>query len=90
MRVFAWVCAIFAATLAALASLWMIQVVYEQTDREALYGVLLLICLATPFALVAASLSLLNRQKWTKALVLSSCGTLVCLGLVAAWWKVLV
>ena len=85
MRVVAIICAILAAVLSILAALWTRQVVLGQTDSEALIGAFALVCVAAPFALIAAILSLLNRRKWRTVLIIGSLGTVAFVLIVGLW-----
>ena len=85
MRIVAIVCATVAVALSAFATLGIVEVNYEMTDREALYGSFLLACLAAPFALAAAILSLLNRRKWTTLQTMGSLGIVALVVGVGLW-----
>ena len=64
MRVFVLICTIISAALTTLAAFGIISTMLERTDRESLIGAFFVLCFASPFALIAASLSLVNRRKW--------------------------
>jgi hypothetical protein len=85
MRTLAIVCAVIAAVLSALAALWTTQVIHAQTDREAMLGVAGLVFIATPFALVAATLSLRNLRTWPALQIVGSLGAVVFVVLVGLW-----
>ena len=63
--------ALICATSAALLSLWAAiavadTAIFNRTDREGLIGAFFVLCLATPFALIAAALSLKNRRSYPR------------------------
>ena len=87
MRVVALICAILAAALAILAAFTIVQVIHQRTDGEAIYAALFLVCLAAPFALAAAALSLLYRRKWPRLQIVGSLGTVALVVLVGLWCR---
>jgi hypothetical protein len=88
MRIFALVCAILAAALSLYAAFGLLWTIVERTDREALIGVFLLLCLATPLALIPAGLSVPNMRKWPRYQVALSLGTVALHILVWVLWAV--
>jgi hypothetical protein len=88
MRVLALICAIVAAALTTLAAFAVISTILERTDRESLIGAFFLLCVATPFSLIAVSLSLLNRRKWPLFQVVGSLSVFAFFSVTWVLWAV--
>ena len=89
MRIFALIC----AALAVVSSLWAAFAIVDtailnRTDREALIGAFFLLCLATPFALIAGTLGLMNRLRYPRWQFLGSLGAFTVFLLTAILWTI--
>ena len=89
VRVLALISALVTAAVSVCAALWLFSVILERTDREAVFGVFLLLCLAAPFGLAALVLSLLNRRMWPRLQVLGSIGAFALFVATGALWAVI-
>jgi len=89
MRIFVLICVAVAVVLTLWAAFWIVDAaILNRTDREALIGAFFLLCLATPFALIAGALGLMNRHRYPRWQFLGSLGAFTVLLLTAIFWTI--